>query len=199
MSKDNALSFVGQIMTAYKAIIKAEGSALERAIECGKYLALAKENVEEAKPKRKWSAWLAEHCREIHQNTAALYMRLADPENADAIADCKSIREADMELRQPRNGSSNTTTDADDQTAEDDADEADDNSQRVVRTGASPDLTATFKNTAVDEVYSALTQAWDRDHIRDLINRLMIYVGPPANDLNSPTTLRRPLPQPTLS
>jgi hypothetical protein len=50
MSKDNALAFVGQIMTAYKAIMKAEGSALERAIECGKYLTLAKENVEEAKP-----------------------------------------------------------------------------------------------------------------------------------------------------
>jgi hypothetical protein len=54
MSKDNALAFVGQIMTAYKAIMKAEGNALERAIECGKYLTLAKENVEAAKPKRKW-------------------------------------------------------------------------------------------------------------------------------------------------
>ena len=84
MSKDNALSFVGPIMTAYKAIMKAEGSALERAIECGKYLALAKENVEATKPKGKWSAWLSEHCPEIHRNTAALYMRLA--ENADAIA-----------------------------------------------------------------------------------------------------------------
>src|SRR5262245_46232793 len=94
---DNALSFVGQIMTAYKAIMKAEGSALERAIECGKYLALAKENVETAKPKRKWSAWLKEHCPDIHQNTAALYMRLA--KNEEKIADCKSIRDADMKLR----------------------------------------------------------------------------------------------------
>src|SRR6516165_2595127 len=83
MSKDNALSFVGQIMTAYKAVQKADSTALERAIECGKYLALAKENVEAARPKRKWGAWLAEHCPEIHRNTAALYMRLA--ENADAI------------------------------------------------------------------------------------------------------------------
>ena len=50
MAKDAALSFVGQIMTAYKAVMKAEGSALERAIECGKYLALAKENVEKLSP-----------------------------------------------------------------------------------------------------------------------------------------------------
>jgi hypothetical protein len=118
MSKSNPLSFVGQIMTAYKAVMKAEGSALERAIECGKYLALAKENVEEARPKHKWSAWLSEHCPDIHQNTAALYMRLADPENADAIADCKSIREADMKLRQPRNGSSSSGNGSSSETTE---------------------------------------------------------------------------------
>ena len=197
MSKDNALSFVGQIMTAYKAIMKAEGSALEHAIECGKYLALAKENVEAARPKRKWTAWLEEHCRGIHRNTAALYMRLADPENADAIADCASIREADMRLRKPP---------PDDESVKDDAshydeadDDAGDDAQRVVqRAGASPDLKATLQNTAVDEVYSALTQAWERDHIRALANRLLIFLGPLAsNDLNIPPTLRRPLPQAT--
>ena len=35
MTTDNALSFVGQIMTAYKAVLKTEGNALDRAIECG--------------------------------------------------------------------------------------------------------------------------------------------------------------------
>src|SRR5262249_2031457 len=99
MPKDNALSFVGQIMTAYKAIMKAEGSALKYAIECGQALKLAKENVESTKPKGKWLRWLAEHCPDIHRNTAALYMRLA--ENADKITDYTSIREADMKLRQP--------------------------------------------------------------------------------------------------
>jgi hypothetical protein len=186
-AKDNALAFVGQIMTAYKAIMKAEGSALERAVECGKYLALAKENVEAAKPKRKWSAWLAEHCPEIHRNTAALYMRLADPENADAIADCTSIREADVKLRKPQ---------PDDESGEDDAspdDEADDDAdadaQRVVQhAGASPDLTATLQNVAVDEVCAALTQAWDADQLQELIKRVNAYLvslGP------SPTTERR--------
>jgi hypothetical protein len=196
MPKDNALSFVGQIMTAYKAIMKAEGSALERAIECGKYLALAKENVEEAKPKRKWSAWLKEHCPEIHQNTAALYMRLADPENADAIADCTSIREADMKLRQPRNGNAGSSTQsADDVTADDD--DAGDNSQRVVRAPASPDLAATLHNVGVDEVCLALTQAWDRQQLDDLVKRL----GEHLRALDIPSQLRRapsaPSPQPS--
>jgi hypothetical protein len=167
MSKDNALSFVGQIMTAYKAVMKAEGSALERAVECGKYLALAKENVEESKPKRKWSAWLAEHCPEIHRNTAALYMRLANPENAEAIADCTSIREADVKLRKPPPDDDVEDDASPDDEADDDADDQDDDAQRVVqRAGASPDLTATLQNTAVDKVYTALTQAWERDHLR---------------------------------
>ena len=109
MPKDNALSFVGQIMTAHKAVMKAEGSALEHAIECGKYLALAKENVEAAKPKRKWSAWLAEHCPDIHRNTAALYMRLA--KNEDKIADCTSMRDADVKLRQSNNDESDSDSD----------------------------------------------------------------------------------------
>jgi hypothetical protein len=41
--KDNsALSFVGQIQTEHKAVLKADGEALKHAIECGKYLNLAK-------------------------------------------------------------------------------------------------------------------------------------------------------------
>jgi hypothetical protein len=76
-----------------------------------------------------------------------------------------------VKLRQSGNGSSNATV-ADDQTADDD-ETADDDAQRVVqRTPASPDLATTFKNTAVDEVYTALTQAWDREQLRDLIKRL---------------------------
>jgi hypothetical protein len=186
MPTDNALSFVGQIMTAYKAILKAEGSALERAIECGKYLARAKENVEAAKPKRKWSAWLAEHCPEIHQNTAALYMRLADPENAKEIADCKSIREADMKLRQPRNGCNN------DSGAESLSDESADDPQRVVRTSSSPDLYAMLLSVDVDEVCAALIEAWDEQHIRQLCDRLRAHFTKSA-------PLQRPVPQPTLS
>jgi hypothetical protein len=193
MSKDNALAFVGQIMTAYKAIIKAEGSALEHAIECGKYLALAKENVEAARPKRKWSAWLAEHCPDIHRNTAALYMRLADPENADAIADCKSIREADVKLRQSGNGSCSTTTESPaDSDSDESADEADDAQRVVQRTPASPDLAATLHDAAVDEVYSVLTEMWDREQLKGLVNRLLAYF----REQTIPPVVQRPLATP---
>jgi hypothetical protein len=170
MANDNALSFVGQIMTAYKAVLKAEGSALAHAIECGKYLALAKENVEAAKPRKKWSAWLAEHCPDIHRNTAALYMRLA--EHSDEIADCKSIREADMKLRQPSDDgdAQRVVQEDDDDAGESGGDEA--LRERVVRKLASQDLTCTLQNVGVDEVCAALIDAWDEAHIRELCDRL---------------------------
>jgi hypothetical protein len=174
--KDNALSFVGQIMTAYKAIMKSEGSALEHAIECGKYLALAKENVEAARPKRKWSAWLEEHCRDIHRNTAALYMRLA--ENADAITDCTSIREADMKLRQPRTTTAESDSADSDETENVTDEEADDAAQRVVQAGNSADLADLLLACDVDEVCTALIDAWDEDHIRQLCDRLRDHFKP---------------------
>jgi hypothetical protein len=196
MPTDNALSFVGQIMTAYKAIMKAEGNALERAIECGKYLALAKENVEEARPKRKWSAWLTEHCPDIHRNTAALYMRLA--ENADAITDCTSIREADMKLRQPSNASCSTSADSDSSESDSEEvtdDEADEAAQRVVQAGTAADLADLLQALAVDEVCAALIDAWDEPHIIELCNRLHAHFTRPAD-----IPLRRqPLPPVTLS
>jgi hypothetical protein len=192
MTKDNALSFVGQIMTAYKAVMKADSTALEQAIECGKYLALAKENVEAARPKRKWSAWLAEHCPEIHQNTAALYMRLADPDNADAIAECTSIRHADVVLRQPRKRKQESHDEDSEESHDEDADDKDDNSQRVVkRRDVSPDLTSTLLNVDVDEVCRALIDAWDEDHIRQLCDRLHAHFTKPKEDLNTPAQYRR--------
>jgi hypothetical protein len=206
MATDNALSFVGQIMTAYKAIMKSEGSALEYAIECGKYLALAKENVEAARPKRKWSAWLEEHCRDIHRNTAALYMRLA--ENADAITDCKSIREADMKLRQPRQpqpGECGYDEGADSDSDESDAaevtdEEADEAAQRVVQAGAAADLADLLQALAVDEVCTALIDAWDEPHIIELCNKLHQHFTRPRDDLSIPPAMRRtPLPPVTLS
>src|SRR5215469_10565531 len=101
MTKDNALSFVGQIMTAYKAVMKAEGQALKYAIECGEALNLAKENVESTKPKGKWKDWLAEHCKEIPPRTERLYRQLASAFEDDPhiFAGCESIRDAVKKLQ----------------------------------------------------------------------------------------------------
>ena len=61
--KDTALAFIGQIQTEHKAVLKADGEALKHAIECGKALNLAKENVVAAKGK--WTKWREEHIPEI--------------------------------------------------------------------------------------------------------------------------------------
>src|SRR6516162_2296529 len=198
MSKDNGLSFVGQIMTAYKAIMKAEGGALEHAIECGKYLALAKENVEAAKPKRKWSAWLQEHCRDIHRNTAALYMRLA--ENEDKIAKCTSIRQADELLRALNSSNSDSESKSAESAGshDDEADDDDEVAQRVVQAGSRADLADLLQALAVDEVCTALIDAWDEEHIRQLCDRLRDHFTKPKDDLSILPAIRRtaPAPQP---
>src|SRR5262249_51634246 len=155
MSKDNALAFIGQIMTEHKAVLKADGDDLKHAIECGKALNLAKENVLSTKPKGKWLRWLEEHCPDIHRNTAALYMRLA--ENEDKIADCTSIRDADVKLRQPNGESDSDSDESDaDEVTDDEADEA---AQRVVQAGDSDDLADLLQALAVDELYTVLTRS----------------------------------------
>jgi len=176
--KDNsALSFVGQIKTEHKAVLKADGEALKHAIECGKALNLAKENV--LATKGKWAKWREENIPEISQQTASLYMRLA--ENEDRIAECSSIRGADLALRVLNAPDDPTMTDADDDETDDET-----NNALLVRKGASPDLASTLQNLAVDEVCTALTQAWDRQQFDDLCKRLVEHLRSlplPANDL----------------
>jgi len=176
MSKDNALAFIGQIMTEHKAVLKADGDALIHAIECGKALNLAKENVLSTKPKGKWLRWLEEHCPDIHRNTAALYMRLA--ENEDKIADCTSIRDADVRLRQPNGESESDSDESDPEEVTDE--ETDEAAQRVVQAGATADLADLLLALDVDEVCAALIDAWDEDHIRQLCDRLHAHFTKPA-------------------
>jgi hypothetical protein len=100
-----------------------------------------------------------------------------------------------MKLRQPRKCKPESDSDKPDNEGDDEAEDADDegdNSQRVVRTPASPDLYATLLSVDVDEVCTALIEAWDEQHIRDLCDRLRDHFTKPA-----PT--RQPLPLPTLS
>jgi hypothetical protein len=204
MAKDNALSFVGQIMTEHKLVLKADGEALRHAIECGKYLNLAKENVLSTKPKGKWTKWREENIPEISQQTASLYMRLA--ENEDQAAKCPSIRQADELLRALSSNSRSNTSDkseTDDDADEDEADNADEtNNALLARKGVSPDLTTTLQNVDVDEVCTALISAWDEEHIRQLCDRLREHFTKPAqqapNDLSIPSSLRRSIgPAPT--
>src|SRR5262249_51166294 len=94
MSTDNALTFVGPIMDAYNAAEKAGASALRYALECGKHLNLAKENVEEVKGK--WKQWREKNLPTVSEETERVYRRLAEAvaKKADVFAKCKSIRDA---------------------------------------------------------------------------------------------------------
>jgi hypothetical protein len=225
MSKDNALSFVGQIMTAYKAVMKAEGSALKYAIECGEALNLAKENVESTKPKGKWKDWLAEHCKEIPPRTERLYRQLASAvaEDADIFADCESIRDAVKKLNESDDEDEEDSGD-EDQGDDSESDEDESGNALPLTKPASEDLTSMLQNSAVDEigkalqdankldevetavitrmtpdkVSSALTKAWTADQLRDLIklvNAYLLTLTPTA----PPSPLRRTLAHPTLS
>jgi hypothetical protein len=185
MPTDNALSFVGKIKTAYKAAQKADGEALKYAIECGEQLNLAIENVEATKGK--WKPWCQENIPEIPQTTENLYRRLASAhaDDENIFADCKSIRDAIKKLpkreRKPKKRREHQTP------------APDANSNALL---SSPDLATTLQNVAVDEVCTALTQAWDRQQLDDLVKRLGEHLKTLDKRLDIPTPLRRAPPAP---
>ena len=90
MSK-SAASFIDQIKASYQEVVKAESGALPHAIRCGEFLNLAQENLK-AEKGGKWLDWLDTNCKEIAQETASLYMRLA--KHKAKVGKAKSIAEA---------------------------------------------------------------------------------------------------------
>ena len=192
----SASSFVDPINAEYREVVKAEKSALPHAIKCGELLNLAKENVKAEK--MKWGEWLKVNCPDIAQETASLYMRLA--EHRAKVSKAKSIREARELLpkakprgreREPEisNGVTNSTdpavvlqaTDAGEIIAniKDDSDKL----EEVAK--------ASIVKLAPDKVCDALIKVWTDDQLRDLIKRVNVYLNAPR-DLNIPPP-RRPL------
>ena len=224
MSKDNALSFVRQIVTAYNAVTKAEGQALKYAVECGEALNLAKGNVESTKPKGKWKDWLAEHCKGIEPRTERLYRQLATAvaEDPDIFADCESIRSAVKKLNE---SDDEDDSDSGDSESDEDVDEEESGNALPLKKPASEDLTSMLQNSAVDEIGKALqdanklnefetavitrmtpdkvcvalTKTWTADQLRDLIKRVDAYLATLTTTTPAPSPFRRPPAQPTLS
>jgi hypothetical protein len=197
----SASSFVDPINAEYREVVKAERAALPHAIKCGELLNLAKENVKEEK--MKWGEWLKVNCPDIAQETASLYMRLA--EHKSKVSKAKSIREARELLpkakprgheREPEisNAVTNATdpavvlqaTDAGEIIAniQDDADKL----EEIAK--------ASIVKLSPDKVCVALTKAWSADQLRDLIKQVSTYLAtlasaPPPRDLSIPSSLRR--------
>jgi len=149
----------------------------------------------------KWGEWLKVNCPDIAQETASLYMRLA--EHKSKVSKAKSIREARELLpkakprgREPEisNAVTNSTdpavvlqaTDAGEIIAniQDDADKL----EEIAK--------ASIVRLSPDKVCIALTKAWSADQLRDLITRVNAYLvtltgTPPPRDLSIPSALRR--------
>src|SRR5262249_47626448 len=199
----SAASFVDPINTEYREVVKAEKAALPHAIKCGELLDLAKENVKAEK--MKWGEWLKVNCPDISQETASLYMRLA--EHKSKVSKAKSIREARDLLpkskprgreREPEisNGVTNSTdpavvlqaTDAGEIIANiaDDTDKL----EEVAK--------ASIVKLSPDKVCDVLTKSWSADQLHDLIKRVSAYLATPTTTTPA-SSYRRPPAQPTLS
>ena len=186
-------------------MVEAEKSALPHAIKCGEYLKLAKENLK-AERGGNWSDWLGINCPEIAQETASLYMRLA--EHKAKVGKAKSIREARELLPKSKrrgkppepkpeisNGVTNSTdpavvlqaTDADEIIAniQDDSDKL----EEIAK--------ASIVKLTPDKVCEVLIEAWDVEQLRDLaklISARLHTVGPST----TPNLGVRPVAQATV-
>jgi hypothetical protein len=155
----SASSFVDPINAEYREVVKAEKAALPHAIKCGELLNLAKENVKAEK--MKWGEWLKVNCPEIAQETASLYMRLA--EHKAKVGKAKSIREARELLpkAQPRGATKEPKPDVEEPDFE-----------------QMPDDEPTFEDElealAPDEVCTKLIETWDDD---DKLAQLAKLIG----------------------
>src|SRR5262249_45055527 len=69
------------INEAHKAVVAPQQTSLQHAITAGTTLRACKEAI----PHGEWTEWLEKNCPDISEETARLYMRLADPKNADRL------------------------------------------------------------------------------------------------------------------
>jgi len=76
---DKALTFAEQINAAHQEHVKFAKGTLDHGIKAGELLILAKETVdaENGGKRGKWEDWLNDHCPDIPETTARIYMRLA--------------------------------------------------------------------------------------------------------------------------
>ena len=162
MSTPSAASFIDQIKAEYRKVVEAESGALPHAIKCGEFLKLAQENLK-AEKGGKWSEWRETNCPDISQETASLYMRLAENKKL-VMGKAKSIREADEIIRKARARTRTTKT-----PAQPDANEP---GGGFVHEKPAPKLEDELETLAPDEVCKMLVDSWDDDQLRRLTHLL---------------------------
>src|SRR5262249_54232190 len=167
MNTSSAASFIDQIKAEYREVVKAETGALPHAIRCGEFLKLAKENLK-AERGGSWKDWLETNCPEIAQETASLYVQLAD--HKAKVSKAKSIREARALL--PKQASrGNPKPDADKPAGGlDPYNDKPNKSSVAIENHQLADLEA-------DELCTMLKAAWEDDDLRKLVKLISDHLG----------------------
>jgi hypothetical protein len=165
------------INAAHRAVVQANKTSIEKAIEAGTILRACKDSVGHGA----WSKWLYDNCRDISDETARLYMRLADPENSDrleaaakqngnAVADL-SVRGAAKMLAKPQTPEQKAARAAARAAKKEEADAA------FFRQIGS-NVTELLKALAPDEVFKALKDAeWGTEELTELVKLLNTHLG----------------------
>jgi hypothetical protein len=199
-NESKALVYVGPIMTAYNAAEKAGASALAHALECGKQLNLAKEDVDEVMGKGKWKGWCKQNLPLVSEETERVYRRLADAvaKKENIFAKCKSIRAALQHLSgfdenlnekpkpvrtsKPRSGSSAAGLDAPETASGLEAELENAAPDEIIK-GIQDDTDkleevarASVAKLTPEKVCDALTKAWAEDQIKELRQRLSAHL-----------------------
>ena len=178
-----AASFIDQINSAYREVVKAEHAALPHAIKCGEFLKLAKENLK-AEKGGKWKEWLEANC-EIAQETASLYMRLA--EHKKLVAKAKSIREARdlLPKKEPRGATKEPEPDVEEPDFEQQPDQSLEDELQVL---------------APDELCRMLVETWDDDQLGQLAKLIGVHLEKKksASEISN-TVTNSPSPAPSVA
>jgi hypothetical protein len=165
------------INAAHKAVVSANKTSIEKAIEAGEMLKACKDSVSHGE----WSKWLYDNCRDISDETARLYMRLADPKNAQKLEEAAkqngnavavlSVRGAAKVLAKPQTPEQKAKRKATIAAKKAEAEAA------FFREIGS-NVAELLKALAPDEVLKALKDAeWDTEELTELVKLLNTHLG----------------------
>jgi hypothetical protein len=169
-----AQSFVPQIIAAYQKAANTSQASLSHAIKAGELLNRAKETVKAGKGK--WLDWLKEHCPDIPQTTASLYMRLAANQN---VLETEETQQRVANLAGEGNlGIRRAATFLPKR-------ERPPKPQKVSATAAPTEgwtMEEELKNWAPDIMFIALKAAWERDELSKLYDLLEAHLTTPSDE-----------------
>jgi hypothetical protein len=175
LTPDQLTKNAALINAAHRAVVSANKTSIEKAIEAGTMLKACKDSVGHGE----WSKWLHDNCRDISEETARLYMRFADPKNApkleeaakqngNAVADL-SVRGAAKLIRAEPTEEQEEAREAN-KAAKERAKAADDAARAAAL------IPKQLRGMGVDDVLRLLTATFDVDYLDTLSEALQKHL-----------------------